>query len=329
MANNTTIDETSFDSTEISLPRSVRFWILLLFDILSLACAFYLLFHLCFSRLLRQSIGNHVIIILLILGLTTQCIDVPLYLSFILHDGYVQPALPVTCLVWWFAAFGMYNGGTILMAWAAIERHFIVFHYRLISNQRGRFFSHYLPLTFLLLYIFIFYIYVLFIFPCEESYEYRLPICNAYPCYQEDAFLGMWEFIMNNIVPSVFVAVFSVALLIRVIRQKRRLHQHVQWHRQRRMIIQLVAISVLNIVINVPLNIVSLARLCGLPANYGVEAQQYFYFSCYFLIFLFPFVCLFAYPEIWKKGPLKNCCHKFRPTTGVVQKFSMTNGPGY
>lgn len=328
MAADNSSEDIAFDNTEISLPRSVRFWILIVFDVASLICTLYLLFHLCVSRALRQSLSNHVIIILLIMGLATQCIDVPFYLSFISHNGYVHPAVPGTCLAWWFAAFGMYNGGTILMAWAAIERHFIVFHYRLVSTRRGRFLVHYFPLTILLLYIFIFYIYVLFFHNCDETFEYRLPICNAYPCYQEDSFLGMWEFIMNNIVPSLFVAVFSGALLIRVIRQKRRLHQHVQWHRQRRMIIQLVAISALNIVINVPLNIVSLARLCGLPANYGVEAQQYFYFSCYFLIFLFPFVCLFAYPELWKKGPFKRCYRKFRPNIMVMPKFSMTNGQG-
>lgn len=321
--------EQSFDNSEISLPRPIRFWILLISDVLSLACTFYLLLHLCFSRKLRESIGNHVIIILLILGLGTLCIDVPFYLAFIVHDGIVTPEIPATCLIWWFATFGTYNGGTILMAWAAIERHLIVFHYRLISTRRGRFFTHYFPLICLLLYIFIFYIYVLFFFPCEETFEYRLPICNAYPCYQEDPFIGMWEFIINNIVPSFLVAIFSGTLLIRVIRQKRRLHQHVQWHRQRRMIIQLVAISLLNILVNVPLNIVSLARLCGLPEDYGVDAQQYFYFSCYFLIFLFPFVCLFAYPELWKKGPLKHCCKKFRPSIAVMPKFSMTNGQHY
>ena len=305
MSTNESFDENSFTSSEISLSRPVRFWILIILDSSSTVCAIYLLYHLLVNRTLRKSISNHVIIILLLMGLATQLIDVPLYLVFILNNGIVAPTNATTCIFWWFACFGMYNGGTVLMAWAAFERHIIVFHSQSTSTRRGRFWLHYLPVFLLLAYVFIFYTYCLLFFPCENAYEYRLPFCNALPCYQEDSFVGVWEFTMNNIVPSLLVALFSGTLLLRVVRHKLRLNQQVQWKKQRRLILQLAAISSLNIVINIPLNLVSLARLCGLPEDYGVEAQHYFYFSCYFLIFFFPFVCLIAYPELWRKSRLR------------------------
>jgi hypothetical protein len=317
MASNDSTDGDSFESSEISLPRTVRFWLLLLSDIPSIICTFLLLYHLIYDRALRTALSNHVIILLLILGSTTELIEIPFYLAFIANSGIVKPSIPSTCLTWWFVSFGMYNGGTILMAWASIERHILVFKYRWISTKRGRFLVHYFPITILLLYIFIYYIYVLFFFPCENTYDYTLPICNAYPCYQADSFFGMWDFIVNNILPSLLVAFMSFALLIRVIQQKRRLNQHLQWRKQRKMTIQLVSLSVLNIVFNIPLNIVSLAHLCGLPQDYGVEAELYFYFSCYFLIFLFPFVCLFSYPELVTKFKLNNLCRKIRPNITV------------
>ena len=319
-ANNTT-----FGNSEISLPRPVRFWLLLFSDAPSITCSLLLLHYLIHDRTARTALNNHVIILLLSLGLTTQLIEIPFYLSFIGNNGVVKPSVPATCLAWWFVSFGMYNGGTILMAWAAVERHILVFNYKLISTSRGRFFVHYLPIGILLLYVFVFYIYVLFFFPCEMNYEYSVPICGAYPCYQQDPFVGMWEFIVNNIVPSLLVAVFSMVLLIRVVRQKRRLNQRVQWGKQRKMTIQLVSLSALNIVFNIPLNLMSLARLCGLPDDYGVDVQQYFYFSCYFLIFLFPFVCLTSYSEFCMKVKQTIFYCKVKPTSTSIRSAWVTN----
>jgi hypothetical protein len=318
MVTNESIDGTSFENSEISLPRPVRFCLLLLFDIPSIICTLLLLYHLIHDRTLRKALNNHVIILLLILGLATQLIDIPFYLAFITNLGIVKPSIPATCLTWWFVSFGMYNGGTILMAWAAIERHFLIFNSQWILTERGRRFVHYFPLTLLLFYIFIFYIYVLFFFPCENLYHYTLPLCNAYPCYQADSFLGVWDIIVNNILPSLLVALMSIALLIRVIRQKRRLNQQIQWRKQRKMTIQLLSLSALNIVFNIPLNLVSLAHLCGLPEDYGVEAEQYFYFSCYFLTFLFPFVCLFSYPKLVRKIEWKILCRKIPAKPAIV-----------
>jgi len=135
----------------------------------------------------------------------------------------------------------------------------------------------------------------------------------------------MWDFIMNNIIPSLLVVFMSIALLIRVLRQKCRLNQHLQWSKQRKMTIQLVSLSALNVVFNIPLNIVSFAHLCGLPADYGVEAEQYFYFLCYFLIFFFPFVCLFSYPEVVTKFKSNILCRKLRPNARVAPAFLATH----
>ncbi|CAF2150614.1 unnamed protein product [Rotaria magnacalcarata] len=310
--NNNEADGDSFQNSEISLPRVVRFWILILLDVPSVACTLFLLFHLIVNRTLRREITNHIIAILLVFGLPGQLIDIALYLTFINHAGIVTPTTPATCLIWWVATFGFYNGGTILMAWAAIERYILVYHDRLVSTFRKRLLVHYLPLLIIILYTGIFYGIVIFVPPCENIYNYKLPICNAYPCYQSYGILGMWEFGANNIAPTVAVAVFSILLLVRVSLLKRRLHQRTQWRKQRRMAIQLLSISSLNLIFNMPLNILALAHLCGLPSDVGFEVEQYFYFSCYFLVLLFPFVCLYQYPNIHRK---LFCRRKNRSTT--------------
>lgn len=310
--------DSSFGQSEISLSRTVRFWLLVLSDSCSIVCTLILLDYLLRDRKLRQALSNHVIIVLLVLGLTAQIIEIPMYLSFIARSGFVRPSKSVTCQIWWFVSLGMYNAGTMFMAWAAIERHILVFKSQLISTQREKRLFHYLPMGIILLYIFVFYIYVLFISPCQNIYRYELPICGSSPCYQAHRVFGMWDFIINNIVPTLLVVFMSIAFLIRIKRHKNRLNQHHQWRKQRKMLIQLLSLSALNLIFNLPLNILSLARFCGLPEDYGIEAQHYFYFSCYFLIFLFPFVCLISYPELVLRVKRRILCRKVQPNPTLI-----------
>jgi hypothetical protein len=184
----------------------------------------------------------------------------------------------------------------------------LIFHDGWISNRRGRFLFHYLPLIILMTYIFLFYITVIFLLPCENIYDYTLPVCGASPCYQAYTILGMWEFIVNTNIPILVECFVSIGLVLRVQWQKRRLRQSNQWRKQRRMIIQLFLISGLNASLNLPLNIIPLARLCGLPPEFGVQAQLYFFFFGYFVIFLFPFASLCQFPDLRKKIKKKMFC---------------------
>ena len=47
------------------IPISVRFWIYLIADILSVLCSLFVLYYLLFDRTLRQALNNHVIIVLI------------------------------------------------------------------------------------------------------------------------------------------------------------------------------------------------------------------------------------------------------------------------
>lgn len=315
----------SFDNVEISLPRSVRFWLLLVFDVPSVICSFILLIYLIGNRTARKALNNHAIILLIIFGLGTQLIDVPFYLSFIINSGLVKPSIPAICILWWIVAFTLYNGQQILMAWTAIERHIFIFNDQWMRTKRGRFFAHYLPLIVILSYLFIFYTYAFFIYPCENTYDYYLPVCNAYPCYQDGPIIGTWDFFVNNILPGLLVAFVSMALLIRVIRKRQRLSQGNQWRKYRKMAIQLFSISTLNIIFILPLNLLSLAYLCGLPSDYGVQIELYFYFAGYFLIFFIPFVCLASMPELLKMIKLILHCRQQTPIVGITNQTNRTN----
>ncbi len=187
------------------------------------------------------------------------------------------------------------------MTWLAIERHILIFHDQLVSNRIGRFLFHYLPLICLVTYILLFYIIVIFFLPCENTYVYTVPVCGASPCYQSYGILGMWDFIVNSGGPVILEAIVSMGLIVRVQWQKQHLRQSTKWRKHRRMIIQLFLVSGLNISLNLPFSLITIAHLCGLPPEYGVQSELYFFFLGYFFIFLFPFISLCQFPDLRKK----------------------------
>ncbi|CAF1117346.1 unnamed protein product [Adineta steineri] len=275
--NSSDYDDESFNIPEVSIPRPVRFWLMLLFDSPSVVCSFLLIIHIIMNRNHRYALHNHTILLLLIFNLPIQLIDINFYLIFFSY-GSVQPSQPIICLIWWFADYGCYVGGILLMTWLAIERHIFIFHDRLLLNRRGRFLFHYLPLITIITYILLFYLIVIFLLPCENDYLYTVPACGGSPCYQSYGILGMWEYTVHSITPVLLEGIASITLILRVQMQRRRLHQSNQWRRQRRMIIQLLLVSGLNVGINFPGNILLIAHLCGLPSEYGAEAVLYLYF---------------------------------------------------
>lgn len=302
MSSNDSFNDTndSFSTSEISLPRSVRFLLMLAFNIPSTICTIYLICHILTNRTHRLALHNHTILFILLFGLPIQLLDINFYLAFF-HYGFVQPSTPALCRFWWFLDYGIYNGGLILTAWLAIERHILIFHEQRITNRRGRFVFHYLPLSVLIIYDLVFYIVVIYFLSCEDTYVYTTPVCGASPCYQSDDILGLWEFFVNTTAPILIEAIASVLLVFRVQWQKRRLRQSTQWRKYRRMILQLFFVSGLNIIFNLPISIVPLAHLCGLPEEYGIQVELYFFFLGYFVILLFPFATLCQFPEVRKK----------------------------
>jgi len=120
---------------------------------------------------------------------------------------------------------------------------------------------------FFIIYDLLFYIVVIYFLPCENTYVYTTPVCGALPCYQSNTILGLWEFFVNTTAPILIEAIASVLLVFRV-----------QWRKYRRMILQLFFVSSLNIILNLPISLVPLAHLCGLPEEYGIEVELFFSF---------------------------------------------------
>ena len=284
---------------EFSLPNSVRFWLIVVFDVPSLICSFFLLYHLFVNKILRKALHNHVIMALLVVGLFSQLLDNPFYLNY-LRIGYVWPRLPSSCFLWWFSATTISNLTNLLMAWASIERHILVFHSCWLSNMKKKLLLHYLPLVIIILYGCIYYTVIFLFEPCENLYAYDYDWC-LYPCFYVYKDLALYDTIVNSIVPTPIIVIGNVFLLIRVVKKKQFLHRSIHWRKYRRMIIQLLSITALFLLFNLPMTSVILARTCGLLFGPTTQYEYYTYYLYRFVSILLPFICLTTIPELMKK----------------------------
>ncbi|CAF1133997.1 unnamed protein product [Adineta steineri] len=128
----------------------------------------------------------------------------------------------------------------------------------------------------------------------------------------------MWDFIVNDCASVIVEGIISIALILRVQWQKRRIHQSPQWRKQRRMIIQLCLVSGFSASVNLPTFIIYISHVFGLPPDYGVQVDLYFYFLTYFVVFLFPFASLSQYPQLRKLIKTKVFCMSPRQLPHVI-----------
>ncbi|CAF3536231.1 unnamed protein product [Rotaria socialis] len=309
-------------NSDILIPHAARFWILLPPDIASTLCTFVTLIYIFKNQKARSNIKNHVLIILLLFGLAIQLIDVPFYLNFTVHSAVI-PANPSVCQIWSFVDIGLYNGTIILMAWMSFERHILVFHDQWVSTRKKRIIIHYIPISSIILYVFIYYIYVIYFYPCKHDYDYASIYCGSSTCYTDDKILNWWDIFANSVIPSLLEPFITLSFLFRVIWQKHRSHQPMQWRKRRKMTIQLMGLAIPNFSLNFPLSVLYIAQLCGMPFYSESDVTSYMYFFCYFITFIFSFICLISIVDV-KKVFLEKIFHRQRQP---LTRFTVTVKP--
>jgi hypothetical protein len=233
----------------------------------------------------------------MLIDLVYEVIDIPLHIQFS-FTGVVRPATPTLCLVWWFIDWGFYFLLVALLLFTSIERHILTFHSQMVATKRKRLLFHYLPLFLTVLFMITLYGVVIFAPICENTFDYTSDLCGGLPCYESITFLAMFEQIGFGMIGSCLIAVINLLLLIRVIWQKHRVHQVIEWRKQRKIAIQVISMSTLYLIFALPFTIIYIVRLSGQP-DWAMEVVSVFFFLSYFTIFFLPFVCLATLPQFW------------------------------
>jgi len=310
-------DEDSLLPSEIAIPRIVRFWIMIPFYIPSVICSFFILYHSIADRKLRQALHNHVIILLLIINLIVELTNIPWILNYY-RSGDVWLHTPSFCSTWIFTDEGLYITTTLLFSWATIERNILIFHSQLVSTKYKFILFHCLPIIFVLLYCICYNAIVVIFPPCKDEFQYTELMCGAPLCYlEENRAVAIWDVIVNDLIPTIIIIVCSITLLLRFLYQKYRMNQPIRWRNYRKMIIQLLSISVLYLVIYIPRLLMEFIYLCGVPEEVGADFMLYAEFFAYYGNFLLPFVCAGSMPGLQKKiNKIFPCCRRLMRTVG-------------
>ncbi|CAF1189351.1 unnamed protein product [Rotaria sp. Silwood1] len=315
--NNNSYDDTSVLPSEITIPRPIRFWTILIFYIPSLICSLFIFYNVIIHRTLRQALHNHVIVLLLFINLIVQLTSIPWILNYY-HLGNVWPQNSFFCLTWIFIDEALYITTTLLFAWATIERHILIFHDQLVSTKYKLIFFHYLPIVIILLYCICYNIITIIVPPCENTFDYTQLVCGYPLCYYEVSLVAAWDVIVNDIIPTIIIIFCCIGLLLRVLYQKYRLRRPVLWRNHRRMTIQLLSISVLYLVLYIPKMLMEFIYLCGISEDFGADFMLYAEFFVYYGNLFLPFVCVGSMPELKKT---------FKKMFPYLQRQRRTVGP--
>ncbi|CAF1499491.1 unnamed protein product, partial [Rotaria sordida] len=251
-------------------------------------------------RKLRCCLHNHVIILLLIINFITEITNIP-WILYYYKNGVDWIFTPLFCKIWKFIDGSTYIMITKLIAWASIERYILIFNDNWMSTKKRKILLHYIPISLIIIYGIILYMIINLFLYCNHRYHTTIIFCGFYSCAHDSRAYSMFEFITGGITNSLIIVIFSLSLIIRLIRQKHRLNQQVKWRRHRKMIIQLISIILLLYIFYLPNVITGILSSCGVPWSYIENFVVYGQFFSYFIHFLLPFVCAGTLPHLKNK----------------------------
>ncbi|CAF1154061.1 unnamed protein product [Adineta steineri] len=303
--------EENFTSSSPSsgLSSSVTYITYMIFDILSILCSLFVLYYLLSDRALRRALNNHIIIVLLFLGITYELTTISWDLYY-LRNGIPWIESPIFYLFSFFLDYGLYVTQIVLFAWATIERHILIFHNQWITTKKQRFYVHYLPIIIILIYCLIYFSLITFAPFCEDSFEAYITGGVFIPCVFMGTILGTLDLLIHQVIPTIIIVIFSVGLIVRVLWQKRKRNQLLQWRKHRKMTIQLLSISILYLTFNSPWTILIFASQYGLSDDIVAIPMVYAVYFRSYVLFLFPFVCCGSLSEL--RGKVKNVFYRRR-----------------
>ena len=278
------------------IPNSVRFWVYLTVLIPSIAFSVFVLCCLLGDRALHRALHNHVVIVILLVGLIYEATNFPWMLYFYRSEGVWERSLTfctVSAYIEWVATISQ----VMLFAWANVQRHILIFHEKWVSTKARRFFCHYLVIVSLIVYCLMFYFLTILFPSCENLHDTSAAYCLI-NCAFDNYSLYLYDAIIHQTAPVVIILLFSVLLLGRVVWQKQRIHQAIHWRQHRKMTVQVLSITILYLVFELPVTVVySVARFA--PFNdWMVEILDVSIFLCYFPFLLLPFVCGLSSTEV-------------------------------
>jgi len=272
----------------------IKFWILLSLQLVSVPCFLYIFYRFPYKKQNRQTIHHHVILLLLIISFLFVTIALSLTLAY-MYRSEVYPATETFCTLWNWLHYSINIINLFLMGFASLERNWLIFYPKLVSSKGGRFLFHYCPLVFCVVYPPTFYAGVMFIYDCNDDYDYTQLLCT-WPCYFYNTQLTSIDLFFNNCTPLFSIPLFCTIIYVRVFIQRQHMkRQRFKWRRDKKLVIQIWALSSLYLAMWMPIQLLGLINLYW-SKTFLVQAQiDYMYLFPYFIHLIYPYIILLTF----------------------------------
>jgi hypothetical protein len=139
-------------------------------------------------------------------------------------------------------------------------------------------------------------------YPCDDTqWDFTTIECGDTTCYLSGSqILATFDWIANTGLPIFVIILASIALVIRVIKQKHRRQQVITWSKQRRMTLQLVSISSLYLIAWFPSIVTGLMEQFY-SSNFLSQIEDDYILDLSYLICIFlPWISIGFLPEFMK-----------------------------
>ncbi|CAF3413521.1 unnamed protein product [Rotaria socialis] len=275
-----------------------KFFILISLQIPAIIISLLIFVFFINHRTTLNALQNQALLLLLIVGFVELTADLPMPIRYY-YLGYVTPATPGYCNWWTFFEYSIHLISELLMATISIQRHALIFSANLFRSRLNLYVLYYAPLAICVTYPFIFYIFIILISPCDGTqWDYTSNLCGYANCYLlYNRFLGMYDWAANNGSPAIIIMLANFALVLRVIRHKRRQQGGYSWKKQRRMTLQLVFISSLYLFAWLPSLAIGVTQIMISPSFLANIQTDYTLDFMYLISLLSPWVYIKLLPD--------------------------------
>ncbi|UJR32524.1 hypothetical protein I4U23_019986 [Adineta vaga] len=309
--------ETRHDS--LATLYRIKFIFLLTFQIFGIAISLLIFWFFLTHRALLRDIRHQAILLLLGNNFIQLTCDLPMPIYFY-YIGHVNPATSAYCTWWTFFEYMLDVITALLVVVITIQRHILIFHDSIFRKRITRWLLYYVPLLLCFVYPFILYMVLIVFYPCDGlQWDYSSNVCGFANCHLVySKTLSTFDWAAHNGMPTLIIILGNVSLIIRVIKQKRRHQQHITWRKQRRITLQLLAVSMLFLVAWLPGLVIALIQQTIDP-NFAIDFQRNYaldlvYFMCIFL----PWICIGQLPR-FVQWIGKRICRKRNATINIVR----------
>ncbi|CAF0852668.1 unnamed protein product [Rotaria sordida] len=231
-------------------------------------------------------------------SLLTTCICVPFFLIELYFNSYF-PLSPSICKLWLIVDYASNVCLGLLVCWASIQRHILIFgpiHIKkLQSTFKYKLIPSILALGLPLAWYSILAATCTFDKTLRETFRCRL-------CFENEKFIFLIDTILSLILPLFVTIVVTFFLLIRIIRLRLRIFRFPskKWRRCKRLTRQMILFSSIYLIGLVPYVLTNLNSLYNFWPSINLPwciqiADAFTYVPCCFSSFL----SIYAFPEIW------------------------------